>query len=88
MQLKSIRRHPYGGKYRNPGDIYEARDSHAKALIYCNRAEKYAAPAPKPEPKAEPAKDVVESKAMTADDKPRRGRPPKYQTRTMVADTE
>ena len=84
MQLKSRKRHPYGGKYRNPGDIYEARDSHAKALILCKQAEKYAAPAPKPEP----TKGVVENKAMTADDKPRRGRPPKYQTRNMVADSD
>jgi hypothetical protein len=88
MQLKSKKRHPYGGKYRNPGDIYEAMDNHARALILCKQAEKYDAPAPNPEPKAGPEKDAVLNKAMTADDQPRRGRPPKYQTRTMVAGTD
>jgi hypothetical protein len=84
MQLKSKKRHPYGGKYRNPGDIYEAMDNHARALILCKQAEKYDAPALAPEPE----KEVVDNKAMIADDKPRRGRPPKYQTRTMVAGTD
>jgi hypothetical protein len=88
MQLKSRKRHPYGGKYRNPGDIYEAKDSHAKALILCKQAEKYDAPAPKPEPVKAPEKATIDNKAITADDKPRRGRPPKYQTRAMVADSD
>ena len=84
MKLKALKRHPYGGKYRNPGDTYEAPDKHAKALILCRQAEEYKAPVRKRRASRktdEPAQEV-DNKAMTAE------RSPGYLTRQMISDAD
>ena len=43
-QLKSIRLHPYGGKYRKPGDIYEAIDRDANLMVIVKNSEYYVEP--------------------------------------------
>lgn len=49
-QLKALKRHPYGGKYHNVGDIYTVTDAHATALIVTRNSELYEEPV-KEEPK-------------------------------------
>lgn len=37
--MKALKGHTFGGKYRNPGDTYEARERLAKTMIALGRAE-------------------------------------------------
>jgi hypothetical protein len=97
MDVQVIKRHPYGGKYRAPGEVYTASRQHAKALIFVGLVrpapadlQDEATPAPDPTPAPEPVADnagpVAKAKAKAKAKAPaRRGRPRKSTTSTKDA---
>lgn len=79
MLVETIKQHRYDGNLKKPGDVYDAKQKHAKALIAVKVVKAYT-----PEPES-----LDEAPEAASDAQPkRRGRPPKntYLTRDMQAE--
>lgn len=86
--LEAIKRHKYAGIYNAPGDVYIAKRQHARALKALKLAKDYVAPpvVEVPIQKAEPIVEPVKVETKVEEAPKRRGRPPNYQRRDMVAE--
>lgn len=75
--LKALKGHSYGGKFRNPGDVYEASRTDANLMVLLKHSEYYIAPAPVVEVKP---KRPYTRRNQTAD------KPVGYDTKVMTAE--
>ncbi len=97
MEVKVLKTHPYRGKRRAVGSIYECPAKFARLLIAIKKAEEYIEPEPEPEPKPKPEpekkptptrrkvtrKKATRKKTASKKTTSRRG---SYQTRDMKAE--
>lgn len=71
-QIKAVKGHTYGGKFRKPGEVYSASDSDAKLMVLIKNSAYYEAPAEIPAP-VQPV--LVPESVAKAPDAPRQKRP-------------
>ena len=50
-QLKAIKGHTYGNKFRKVGDVYEATEANANLMVLLKNSEYYVEPVVVPKPK-------------------------------------
>jgi hypothetical protein len=78
--LKALKGHSYGGKFRNPGDVYEATRTDANLMVLLKHSEYYVAPAPTAPAATERPKRPYTRRNQTAD------KPVGYDTKVMTAE--